>query len=460
MLRSRSRSRFLPLASALFCAALSIAAPDAFAQASPAQKQSLGPAVRPTYEYQPTTIAVVPFSVTNSTVEMETFPSIIRRDLELSGFFKMVADQTSANRQNREDGRGGINFNAWKSLGAENYLMGQVTEKDGNYSVRILLYDINNKRNVFDRIVTDRKERVRDLAHQISDLTIKYLKGVDGIFRTKLLFTTEQVPGVKEIAIMDADGFNAHTITNYGKLATMAVWGANGTECYFTSYHGNRAKMYGMLLRLDPTYSIIGGQTWVIAPYGGTNHSPTWSQGAGRLGMVLSKDGNSEIYSASRDGSGLARLTKTSFTEGSPTWSPDGRQIAFTSNEAGGVQLFVMNADGSNRRRLTRFGSWNDSPAFSPDGTRIAFVGRQGGVNDIYTVNTSGDQSSLRRLTMGQGNCDNPSWAPDGVHLCFTSNRSGPWHIYMMLDDGSNQRQLTTQGKNTLPDWGPLPAQK
>jgi hypothetical protein len=29
-----------------------------------------------------------------------------------------------------------------------------------------------------------------------------------------------------------------------------------------------------------------------------------------------------------------------------------------------------------------------------------------------------------------------------------------------MLDDGSNQVQLTSTGNNRLPDWGPLPPSK
>jgi len=39
----------------------------------------------------------------------------------------------------------------------------------------------------------------------------------------------------------------------------------------------------------------------------------------------------------------------------------------------------------------------------------------------------------------------------------FSSNRAGSWQIYMMLDDGSNQQQLTTGGNNTQPAWGPAP---
>ncbi|CAN5464217.1 Tol-Pal system beta propeller repeat protein TolB [soil metagenome] len=405
---------------------------------------------------KPTVIAVCPFNVTGSGVEVETVPRIIRNDLELSGWFKSPPDQGAVNRLNLYDNRSGqIHFDEWTQMGVENYLMGKMTEDATSYHIQILLYDIKSQRTVITREFVDRKERLRDLSHQVSDAVIKFLKGVDGATRTKLLYVTERVPGTKEIGIMDADGFNAKPVTNLGKLATSPSWGANGTEAYFTSYHGNRANIYGMQLRPDASLDFIPGSMWTIAAYGGTNHSATWSQAAGEIAMVLSKDGNSEIYESKRDGSSLKRLTQSKFTEGSPAWSPDGRRVAFATNEAGGVQLFTMNADGSGKRQLTTRGSWNDAPSWSPAGDKIAFVSRIGGANEIFLISANGGE--YHRLTEGQRNNESPVWAPDNSHIAFSSNRSGTWQIYMMLDDGSSQKQLTSTGRSTLPDWGPNP---
>lgn len=413
--------------------------------------------VRPRAQYVKSTIAVVPFNTSNTTLVNDTLPRIIRNDLELSGFFKMVGDQAAANRQNMSDNRsGGINFANWSTLGVDHYLMGRVSESADRISVDILLYDIKSQKLIISRNFSDIKPRVRDLAHQISDAIVNQLRGVPGVARTKLLYVSEQAPGIKEIFICDWDGFNARALTSYGKLATGPSWGANGTEAYFTSYHGNRANIYGMQLRADEALNFLPGQVWTIAAYGGTNHSPAWSQSARRIAMVLSKDGNSEIYTSARDGKDLQRVTTTKATEGSPTWSPDGSKIAFTSNEAGGVHLFVMNADGSGRRRITTKGSWNDALTWAPDGARLAFVSRASGRNDIYICDVSGAENSYRRLTMNQGNNESPTWAPNSTHLAFASDRTGQWQIYVATDDGSSQRQITTVGRNTLPDWGPM----
>lgn len=451
--RNPSMSRLLPLLLTLCLIWSGLPA------TAPAQniKDDLG-TVKPTYSYQKYSIVVLPFNASNAAVESAAFPRIIRRDLELSGFFKMVENMQQANFINRRDDVARtISYDDWMALGAEYTLRGNVAEEGGNYRIIVQMYDIKGKRQIINRTFTDRKERMRDLAHQISDAVIFQIKGIQGVCRTKLLFVTEQLPGVKEIAMVDADGFNAHMLTSLGKLATTPTWGSKGTEMYFSSYHGNRANVYGMQFNVDPALNYTAGSMWTIAAYGGTNSVPAWNDATGRIALMVSKDGNAELYTSRRDGSDLKRLTQTTFTEGSPTWSPDGTKVAFTSNDSGGVHIFVMNADGSGRRRLTNRGRWNDAVSWSPDGKRLLFVSRNGGVNDIFICDVSGSDTSYRRLTQNQGNNESPCWAPNSTHIAFSSNRTGQWQLYMMLDDGSNQCQLTTTGRNTLPDWGPIP---
>jgi TolB protein len=455
---------FLSLFRSLLILSLLASLSVAGAQAPPAQPrpqsaQSIGE-ITPRFQYEKTTIAVAPFNVQGGGLETETLPRIIRHNLDLSGLFRIPEDQRAINRQNLVDNSNkAINWEAWGTLGVEHYVMGQVKEgTPGNVEVTILLYDIKSQRAVMNRTFTSPRTRARHLGHQISDAVMLQIKGIEGIFQSKILYSSELVPGTREIAIMDADGYDARQLTRFGKLAISPTWGMDGSEFYFTSYHGNLANIYGMRFNVDLSTMRYGaGALWPIAGYGGTNHSPKWSQSAKRLAMVLSKDGNSEIYTADREGKNLVRLTRTRATEGSPEWSPDGRQVAFTSNEEGGVHIHVMNADGTNRRRITRQGNWSDAVAWSPDGTRLALVLREGGRNDIYICDINASRESYRRLTMNQGNNESPSWAPNGRHLLFSSNRTGQWQIYMMLDDGSNQRMLTSTGRNTTPVMGPRP---
>jgi TolB protein len=58
------------------------------------------------------------------------------------------------------------------------------------------------------------------------------------------------------------------------------------------------------------------------------------------------------------------------------------------------------------------------------------------------------------QLTHDTGRNDFPSWSPDGRHLVYQSNKIGSDQIWTMLADGSQQRQLTTSGVNSQPNWG------
>ncbi len=70
-----------------------------------------------------------------------------------------------------------------------------------------------------------------------------------------------------------------------------------------------------------------------------------------RMAVVLTRDGNSDIYVGSSDGSSLRRVTTDPGADISPAWSPDGSKIAFVSDRAGGPQVYVMDAGGGGQFR-------------------------------------------------------------------------------------------------------------
>ena len=91
---------------------------------------------------------------------------------------------------------------------------------------------------------------------------------------------------------------------------------------------------------------IPGGQRHIIANFQGLNSAPAWSPDGRKLAIVLSKDGNSQIYSVNADGSGLQRITQSSGIDTEPRYSADGSSIYFTSDRGGSPQNLPVGAGG------------------------------------------------------------------------------------------------------------------
>lgn len=74
------------------------------------------------------------------------------------------------------------------------------------------------------------------------------------------------------------------------------------------------------------------------------------------------------------------------------------------------------------------------------------------GQTQIFTIEPDG--SDPRQLT-SEGQNSFPAWAPDGTRLAFVSERTGNSELWVMDADGRGQTQLTFDAprRNFTPDW-------
>lgn len=435
-------------------AALALFAPFAAAQ----QAADIGTVVPSEYSTLPIAVPAFGTAEGSPAYERPILSEVVANDLRLSGFFHLPPnDQFVTELEALDRTEKKIHYADWNRIGVAYVVKGLYSVQGDQITAEARTYDVTAGTYIFGkRYPNYSADKVRSLAHRISNDIVQRITNWPGIAHTQIAFVRETSmrdgKQLKEIFVMDADGHNLRRLTNDESLNVTPSWGANATELYYTTYKDYNPDLAGIFL--DGSYH------WYVSRWPGFNLSPDWNSKKRVIALTLSKDGNSEIYLISREGKGPAgrgpkRLTYDRAIDSSPSWSPSGDQIAFTSDRNGSPQIYLMDDSGVNVRRLTRRGTYNDGAAWSPRGDRIAFSSRVDGKFQIVTISPTGEE--LVQLTKGDYNHEDPSWASNGWVLAYTSDRTGVKQINTMFVDGRPIAQLTQgdRGANS-PAWSPM----
>ena len=349
-------------------------------------------------------------------------------------------------------------FDNWREIGADAVVHGSVQRSGGNISVQVRLFNVRTRQQVFAQEYTGPATNPRQFAHSISDDIHKQQRQLRGVARSKLAFTSDRAGGrvagtvqnrdVKEIWIADYDGANQRRVTITRDANGFATWSPDARAIAYTSW---RRVATGGLPDILVSF-IYQGLLETPAKGIGSNMLPSYSPDGTRIAFMSNRDGNNEIYTMNRDGSGLRRVTNHPAADATPTWSPSGAQIAFTSDRTGQPQLYVVNADGSGLQRLPIPDNYADKSTWSPAPyNEIAYSARVGGGFDIHIFDFA--TRMTRSVTSGEGANESPSYSANGKHIAFQSSRSGRYQIFTIGRDGNGLKQVTRDGTNTQPAW-------
>jgi len=288
----------------------------------------------------------------------------------------------------------------------------------------------------------------RKIAHEFAaDILAAF--GQTSTFGTKIVFTSNRT-GNKEIWLMDADGTNQRQVTSYRSISTEPTLSPDSSRIAFVSWSRGNPGIF--IFSVDPIRQLV-----FLNQVASVNATPEFTPDGKQIIYASSAGGNCcRIFIANLDGSGFRPISSSSAIEVEPKINPKtGNEIAFVSGRSGPQQIYRMNMDGADVERLTPGEGEASNPSWNSDGQHLAFSWTQGyatGNFNIFVMDVA--TRSYDQLTHGEGRNENPSWAPDGRHIVFMSTRTGSPQIWSMLANGSQLKQLTTQGSNWSPHWG------
>jgi Tol biopolymer transport system component len=145
--------------------------------------------------------------------------------------------------------------------------------------------------------------------------------------------------------------------------------------------------------------------------------------------------GNSDIYVAHIDGSGLRRVTTRLGDDFDPSFSPDRSHVAYRCQVGTSSDICIAPVDGGEIADITKWTGDEWSPAWSPDGQWIAFYADHTDLGSLWLIRPDG--TGAHRLV---GGGEYPSWSPNGRWLAYADMRTRD--IAVIRADGTGRRLL------------------
>ncbi len=236
-------------------------------------------------------------------------------------------------------------------------------------------------------------------------------QGLRGYFSSRLVFIGGRT-GHSEIYTSDLFFGDVRQITHDRAIAMNPRWAPDGERILYTSFYKSG---FPDIFQID----LGGYQRTTFVSFKGTNSGARFSPDGRRVAMVLSGEGEPEIYTSDANGRQVSRRTRSDLVKASPCWSPDGSRLIFAMEP--GPQLYVMPASGGPAQRVSfDTSSYCAEPDWSrTDPDKVAFTMRVGRSYQVGVLQLSTHQG--HQVSKAPFDGIEPSWLPDGRHLVYTA---------------------------------------
>lgn len=389
-------------------------------------------------------IAILPSF--ESLLEDVVVRSVVRRDLEISGLFRIIDDKEApVGRYGFNDA---VDVRAWQNKGAEAIVKVAARRVAGNENqveiFGIAYFPSAGAEPVYETKLVVDKSSARATAHKITDDLLGALTGRPGGFSSRFTFSGPWVRN-RRIFTVDADGFGLSYRTSAEDTSIAPAFGPEG-DLFFV-----RSKNYSPF-RLFRLGNDDAEPSAVTIPYQRSLYGVAFDKDRKKMAISVSEPEGSAIYVGTADGKDFKRVSVTEVAI-HPAFSPSGK-LAWVGGtaEQGGQRIYI---DG---KAVSPSGFSAFAPTFcdTEDGIFLVYAVSIGnGRQDLVMSNERGQ--GLTRLTQNQGSNSYPACSPDGRLLAFFSDRNNDKGLYVLsLKRWTTTKVLGTTGETLR--WDPLPS--
>jgi TolB protein len=250
----------------------------------------------------------------------------------------------------------------------------------------------------------------------------------------QLIFqSTRDGRGCDQIYTMNVDGSDVKMISNGDGRTTCSYFFPGAKRVLYSSTHlGDK--------QCPPRPDFSKGYVWAVYP-------------------------SFDVFTARPDGSDVEQLTNTPGYDAETTITLDGKKLVFTSMRDGDLDIYTMDANGKNVRRLTNELGYDGGPFWSYDGKQIVYRANHPKTDqqktdytellkqnlirpttlEIWVMNADG--SNKRQVTSNGKANFGPYFFPNGKRIIFASNMDDPrgrnFDLYAINVDGSGLERIT-----------------
>jgi TolB protein len=370
---------------------------------------------------------------------------IVKNDLDRTGEFRILDNKQLLSIPTNEDN---LNYSDFKLLGIDYIVMGSLEEEDiSNISAVYKIFSVQKESQLRTSTVYGVPNKLKQLAHYISDGIYEEITGLKGVASTRLLYVTEEFAGgisQFKLNVADADGSNEQILLRSNEPIISPSWSPDSKQVAYVSFETGMAKVF--------IQNIATGKREIVLENKFQISSPSWSPNGKFMSLTLYQDGNAEIYILNLKNKNLTRLTNHYSIDTESSWSPNGSKIMFTSGRSGSPQLYEINLKKFNAKpqRITFEGNYNAKGSYLPNGEGVVFVHRKN--SNFQIALKYFNENFVRPLTNSQLD-ESPSISANGNVIIYAISENETGLLAGVTLSGARFRLPMKKGEVREPSW-------